>query len=205
MALVEDLGWSYLGVLLILFGMNVAPILMPPSWMVLVSFYVAYPSLDPLHLSLIGATTATCGKFLLTYISSKGRRFIGEQRRASLDVLGRYLSGKKYVYFLASFIFALGPLPSNLLFITYGIIRARTFGMFLGFWSGRVIAYFVMISISSIAIKPFIELFANEIYGIIIFDSLGVVSVIVFASVDWQKLIMERKLVFIRPRFRKQV
>ena len=110
--------------------MNVAPILMPPSWMVLVSFYFAYPSLDPLHLSLIGATTATCGRFLLTYISSKGRRFIGEQRRASLDVLGRYLSGKKYVYFLASFIDYTGKMVfskkgemSNELFINSGALN----------------------------------------------------------------------------------
>ncbi len=205
MAIIEDFveSWSYLGILVILFGMNISPILMPPSWVVLASVYVAYPTFDPLYLSLIGATGATGGRFLLTYISSTGRKFIGEQRKTSLDAIGQYLKNKRYGFFLISFLFAIGPLPSNILFITYGIIKARTVGMFVGFWLGRVIAYFVMISVSPVIFRPFIDLFTNEIYGIILFDLLGILSVIIFASIDWKKLIVERKLVFIRPRFRK--
>ncbi|MFQ5941405.1 MAG: hypothetical protein ACE5KA_06895 [Nitrososphaerales archaeon] len=205
MAIVEDFveSWSYWGILVLLLGMNISPVLMPPSWLVLASFYVAYPSLDPLYLSFIGATGATAGRFLLTYISSIGRRFISEQRKTSLDTIGKYLKSKRYGYFLISFIFAIGPLPSNVLFITYGIIKARTVGMFAGFWLGRVVAYFVMISISPVVFRPFIDLFTNQIYGIILFDSIGILSVLVFASIDWQKLIIDRKLVFIRPRFRK--
>lgn len=198
-------GWSYWGIFAILFGISVAPVLMPPGWIVLAAFYVAYPSLDPLHLALVGATGATLGRFVLTYISSTGRRFIGEQRKTSLDTLGKYLRGKRYAFFLTSFIFALGPLPSNILFITYGIIKTRTFGMFLGFWSGRVIANFVMISVSPAALRPFIDLFTNEVYGILLIDALGLLSIFAFASIDWQKLIMERKLVFIKPRFRRQI
>ena len=205
MAIIEDFveRWSYLGILVILFGMNVSPILMPPSWVVLASLYVAYPTFDPLYLSLLGATGATGGRFLLTYISSAGRKFIGEQRKTSLDTVGQYLKSKRYGFFLISFLFAIGPLPSNILFITYGIIKARTVGMFAGFWLGRVIAYFVMISVSPVVFRPFIDLFTDEIYGIILFDLLGILSVIIFASIDWRKLIVERKLVFIRPRFRK--
>jgi hypothetical protein len=205
LAIIEDFveRWSYLGILVILFGMNVSPILMPPSWVVLASLYVAYPTFDPLYLSLLGATGATGGRFLLTYMSSAGRKFIGEQRKTSLDAIGQYLKNKRYGFFLISFLFAITPLPSNILFITYGIIKARTVGMFVGFWLGRVIAYFVMISVSPVVFRPFIDLFTEEIYGIILFDSLGMLSVIIFASIDWQKLIVERKLVFIRPRFRK--
>lgn len=204
MALEDFIGsWSYWGIFAVLFGMNVSPILMPPSWLVLASFYVAYPSFDPLYLSLIGATGATAGRFLLTYIGSAGRRFIGEQRKTSLDAIRNYLKDKKYGYFLVSFLFAIGPLPSNILFITYGIIKARTIGMFAGFWLGRVIAYFVMISVSTVVFRPFIDIFTNELYGIIFVDVLGILSIIIFASVDWQKLIVERKLVFIRPSFRR--
>ena len=205
MTIIEDFveSWSYMGILVILFGMSISPILMPPSWMVLASVYVAYPTFDPLYLSLIGATGATGGRFLLTYMSSAGRKFIGEQRKTSLDAIGQYLKNKRYGFFLISFLFAIGPLPSNILFITYGIIKARTVGMFAGFWLGRVIAYFVMISVSPVVFRPFIDLFTDEIYGIILFDLLGILSVIIFASIDWRKLIVERKLVFIRPRFRK--
>lgn len=204
MSLIDSLveNWSYAGIFLLLFGINVVPILMPPSWIVLASIYSAYPSFHPAYLAVIGATGSAAGRFVLLLISSKTRRFMSEKRRASLDVLGRYLAGKKYAYFLVSLIFALGPLPSNMLFIGFGIIKARTAGIFLGFWIGRAISYFVLVSISSVAFRPFLHLFSSHFTGMIALDSLGLLSVFAFATVDWEKLIIERKLIFNRPRFR---
>ena len=51
--------WSYLGIFLILVGVNTAPILMPPSWIILTSFYLMDPSLNIVLLAMIGATAAT--------------------------------------------------------------------------------------------------------------------------------------------------
>lgn len=194
--------WSYWAILVLAFGLNVAPILMPPTWMVLTSLYVAYPSLSPLYLSLVGTTGSTCGRFVLSYIGSAGRRFISEERKSSLDALNRYLRNRRYVYFLFSFIFALGPFPSSMLFIAYGIVNARTFGIFFGFWLGRLISYYVTITVSSVVYKSFGDLLSNQLYAIVLLDLLGLLSVIVFASIDWDKLIRARRFKFIRPRFR---
>ena len=57
--------FSYFGVFLILIGANAVPILMPPTWIILSSFYVFDPSLDPILLSIVGATGATIGRFIL--------------------------------------------------------------------------------------------------------------------------------------------
>ena len=194
--------WSYAAILLILVGINTVPLFMPPSWIVLSTIYLAYPSLNPFYLALIGATGATAGRFVLTHISSLSRRIIGEKRKTSLGTIEQYLSRKKYAYFLLSLIFAIGPLPSNLLFITFGIMKVRTFEIFLGFWIGRLISYFLLILLTPFAFKPFIKLFSSNFLGIIIIDTIGVISVVAFASVDWQKLIVERKVKFIRPKFR---
>ena len=51
--------YSYLGIFFLLVAVNAAPLLMPPTWIILSSFYAIDPLLDPLILSLIGATGAT--------------------------------------------------------------------------------------------------------------------------------------------------
>ncbi|MEO9362623.1 MAG: hypothetical protein ABI348_01865 [Nitrososphaera sp.] len=194
--------WSYAGILLLVFGINVVPVMMPPSWIVLASIYSAFPSFNPLYLALVGATASAAGRFALMLASSRMRRFMGQKRKNSLDAIEKYLAGKKYAYFILSLIFALGPLPSNMLFIGYGMMKARTFSIFLGFWIGRVVSYAMLISVTAMAFKPFLGLFSDHLVGILALDSLGLLSVVAFAAVDWEKMIIERKLVFIRPSFR---
>ena len=196
-------GWSYYGIFLLIFGINAAPFLMPPTWIVLASVHAAEPSIDTLSLSVIGATGAVAGRFVLMLISSRWTRLLGTRRRSSLEAVGRYLSGKKYAFFTTSFLFALSPLPSNILFIGYGLMKRRTVGMFLGFWLGRIAVYFVMISVSAVAFRSFLDMFYDGLVGIIIIDVLAALSIFAFACLDWEKLIIERKIVFIRPSLRR--
>ena len=42
--------YSYFGIFLVLIGVNASPILMPPSWIVLTSFYLLDPTLNVLIL-----------------------------------------------------------------------------------------------------------------------------------------------------------
>jgi membrane protein DedA with SNARE-associated domain len=61
--------YSYLGIFFLLLGINAAPLLMPPSWIVLSSFLALDPTLNILVLALVGATGATIGRFILKRIS----------------------------------------------------------------------------------------------------------------------------------------
>jgi len=191
---------SYLGIFLALVGINAAPLLMPPTWIVLASFYALDPALDPAVLSLVGATGATLGRLALKHVSGFFRRFVGDEQRSNLNAVGEFLNRKRYGYVLASFLFAATPLPSNMLFVAYGLMRAKSIGLYAGFWSGRVLSYYVMISISSIVLTPFIQLFEDRHVGILVADGIGIGAVVLFASVDWRVLITERRLRFVRPR-----
>ena len=54
--------YSYLGIFFLLIAVNAAPLLMPPTWIILSSFYAIDPLLDPLILSLInGYLSITAG------------------------------------------------------------------------------------------------------------------------------------------------
>jgi len=191
---------SYIGIFLLLIGVNAAPILMPPSWIILASFYALDTQLDPIILAIVGATGATIGRSILKQISGIFRKFIGKEQKSNLDVIGNYLNRKRFGYPIASFLFAVTPLPSNMLFVAYGLMRAKSIGLYIGFWFGRLISYYIMISISEIVLTPFLDLFENRITGILIADGIGIGVVILFMSINWTLLLTERKFKLVKPK-----
>ena len=195
--------YSYFGIFLLLIGINAAPILMPPTWIVLSSFFALDSSLDPLLLALVGATGATIGRLILKNLSGFFRRFVGKEQKSNLDAIGNFLNRKKFGYVLTSFLFAATPLPSNMLFVAYGMMRAKSIGLYFGFWPGRLLSYYIMITISSVVLTPFLELFEDKIIGILVADIVGIGVVVIFTCINWQTLLLERKLQFVRPKLWK--
>ena len=192
--------YSYFGIFLILVGVNAAPVLMPPSWIILTSFYLLDPSLNVVILAMVGATGATIGRFALKKISGLFRKFVGEEQKSNLDIIGNYLNGKKYGYVVASFLFGATPLPSNMLFIAYGLMRAKSLGIYAGFWFGRTISYIIMIYFGNAVLTPFLEIFEDRLTGILLIDGVGIGIIILFASINWTVLITQKKLKFVKPK-----
>ena len=192
--------YSYAGIFILLVGVNAAPLLMPPTWIILSSFYVLDQSFDPLILALVGATGATIGRFVLKIVSGYFRKVVGNQQKSNLDSIGDFLNRKRFGYIISSFLFAATPLPSNMLFIAYGLMRAKSFRLYIGFWFGRLISYYVMITISKIVLTPFIELFEDRYIGILVADVLGIAVVIFFTCIDWNLLLVSRKFKLIKPK-----
>ena len=192
--------FSYFGIFLILIGVNASPILMPPSWIVLTSFYLLDPTLNIILLAVVGATGATIGRFFLKRISGLFRKFVGEEQKSNLDMIGSYLNKKKHGYLIASFLFGATPLPSNILFITYGLMRAKSVGIYVGFWFGRTISYIIMIYFGNTVLTPFLEMFEDRLTGILLIDGVGIILIILFACVNWTVLLTQRKIKFVKPK-----
>jgi membrane protein YqaA with SNARE-associated domain len=192
--------FSYFGIFLILIGVNASPILMPPSWIILTSFYLLDPTLNVVLLAMVGATGATIGRFFLKRISGLFRKFVGAEQKSNLDMIGDYLNKKKYGYLIASFLFGATPLPSNVLFITYGLMRAKSVSIYIGFWFGRTISYILMIYFGNAVLTPFLEIFEDRLTGILLIDGVGIGLIILFASINWTVLITQRKIKFVKPK-----
>ncbi len=192
--------FSYFGIFLILIGVNASPILMPPSWIVLTSFYLLDPTLNIVLLAVVGATGATIGRFFLKRISGLFRKFVGEEQKTNLDIIGSYLNKKKHGYLIASFLFGATPLPSNILFITYGLMRAKSTGMYIGFWFGRTISYILMMYFGNAVLTPFLEMFEDRLTGILLIDGIGIGLIILFACINWTVLLTQRKIKFVKPK-----
>jgi uncharacterized membrane protein YdjX (TVP38/TMEM64 family) len=191
---------SYFGIFLVIIAVNASPILMPPSWIVLTSFYLLDPNLNIVLLSVVGATGSTIGRYFLKKISGLFRKFVAEEQKSNLDIIGNYLNRKKFGYLIASFLFGATPLPSNILFITYGLMKAKSIGIYIGFWFGRVLSYIVMIYFGNAVLKPFLEIFEDRLLGILLVDVVGIIVIIFFACVNWSILITQRKLKFTKPK-----
>ena len=192
-------GFSYLGPLIVLFLVNISPILMPPNWLILSSFYALDDSMNIAVLAVVGATASTAGRFVLKQLVSKFKNH-SNNNTSNLIVIGDYLNKKKYGYVVSSFIFAVTPLPDNILFVAYGLIKAKSVGMYVGFWFGKLLAFYIMLTISPAILVPFTRIFEDRLVGILLADCLGIVAIIVFAAIDWNILLNEKKLRLVKPR-----
>ena len=110
--------YTYLFVFLMIFVLSIIPILTPPTWIVVVSAYSLNDQLNPFLLSVIGATAAVIGRLILLKVSTIGRKAMNEHRKNSLQKLRNYLEKTRYGYLFGTLLFALTPLPSNMLFIS---------------------------------------------------------------------------------------
>jgi membrane protein YqaA with SNARE-associated domain len=192
--------YTYPFVFLMIFVLSIIPILTPPTWIIVVSAYSLNDQLNPLLLSAIGATAAVIGRMILLQVSTIGRKAINDQRKSSLEKLRKYLEKTRYGYLFGTLLFALTPLPSNMLFISYGLMNAKSLGIIAGFWIGRFIAYLLMISLSKYFVDYFKEILHSNIQSIFIIDIIGIIMTLFMLLIDWNILFSERKLVFIKPK-----
>ena len=188
--------YTYPFVFFIIFVLSVIPILTPPTWIVVVSAYSLNDQLNPFLLSIIGATAAIAGRLLLLQLSTFGRKAINDQRKSSLEKLRKYLEKTRYGYFIGTLLFALLPLPSNMLFISYGLINAKSISIIVGFWLGRFLVYIIMIYVSSYFFNSFKEMLNSDIQTLILMNSVGILMTLFMLLIDWNILFSEHKLSF---------
>jgi membrane protein YqaA with SNARE-associated domain len=192
--------YTYPFVFFFIFVLSIIPILTPPTWIVVVSAYSLDDQLNPILLSAIGATAAIAGRLILLQLSTIGRKVINDHRKSSLEKLRKYLEKTRYGYMIGTLLFALAPLPSNMLFISYGLMNAKSLGIVVGFWIGRFVVYMVMINLSKYFVDYFKKILNSDILSLFIIDMIGIIMTLFMLIIDWNILFSERKLVFIKPK-----
>jgi len=80
-------------------------------------------------------------------------------------------------------------------------MRCHFFAVFAGFWLGRLISYAVTINIASVAFSSLADALASQLQAVIVIDLLGIILMVIFTFIDWEKLIQERRIAFIKPKF----
>jgi hypothetical protein len=195
--------YNYLIVFLTVVGINLVPLFMPPTWLVLALFYVNFPS-SIIVLALLGASASTIGRFGLTYVGTFFRRFMGTKEQKNMDYLGVGIRTHPVKSFFITLVYALSPLPSNVYFITLGLSRVRAIPIFLGFFFGRLISYSVLLFVSREIFRHLARMFTETWIQVAIIDVVGVIFMIIFISMDWHALMTKGKLKFMPLRLKKK-
>jgi membrane protein YqaA with SNARE-associated domain len=121
------------------FAVNLPPAFMPATWMVLAFFRIHY-GLPLLALTIGGAFFSTLGRIVLAKGTTFYKRHV-MKRTEELDEIGEYLDRRRNYVGVATFMYALLPLPSNSLFIAAGLVEVNMLRVVIGFWLGRALSY----------------------------------------------------------------
>lgn len=175
---------------LIIFVINIIPAFAPPTWVVLSYFHISTPQ-NLLLLILIGVTASTAGRYVLAKFSGKVFvRFASEKKKKEIELIKNKLQKKSTAKFMLSFIFSLGPLPSNAFFIAVGSTKLKLKEFLLGFFIGRTISYLFLVYTSGLLFVSFGSSLSGDTSLITLgIEIIGVIAILAFFLFDWTKLI----------------
>ncbi|MDE3136859.1 MAG: hypothetical protein KGL59_09815 [Acidobacteriota bacterium] len=130
-------------VFLIVFILNLIPAFAPPTWMVFSFIGFAYPQINVVVLALVGAVAATLGRVTLAKLAQvivRGR-LLSRRSKESIDAIKERLQQRRKLTFGVFLIYAFSPLPSNYLFIAYGLTAMELALIAVPFFIGRSVSY----------------------------------------------------------------
>ncbi len=185
------------------FAINVFPVFMPPTWMVLTYFQIRH-GVDVFTLAIIGTFAATAGRVVLAKLSDKiiRKNLLKEKTRANIDVIKNRLIEHKRLTIWVFLFYAFSPLPSNQLFMAYGLTELPLGMIAVPFFIGRFLSYlFWVFTASRVTLKITASAFAQGAFMgtyYVIIQILTLVVVWLFTKIDWSKLFKEKKLAFLK-------
>jgi uncharacterized membrane protein YdjX (TVP38/TMEM64 family) len=193
----------FLVVFFVVVLLNLLPAFSPPTWMVLSYIGVSYP-INGLLLALVGAIAATVGRFLLAKLSKiiVRNKVLSEKTIQNIDKLSSEMKNRKKLTIGIFLLYAFGPLPSNQLFIAYGLTGLPLTSILIPFFIGRLASYAFWILTT---FKVSSELLANSFEkgqfftGYFILSQIVTLSLVyLFTKIDWGKLFSEKKIRFLK-------
>ena len=111
------------GLFIVVFALNVLPAFAPPTWTTMSFVGFAIPNNNFVLLSFVAAIAATSGRVVLAKLSRAlvRRRLLSEKARRNVDAISLGIERRPALTFGTFLGYALSPLPSNYLFIAYGL------------------------------------------------------------------------------------
>lgn len=178
--------FGYLGVFLVSF-IGASSIFIPVPYTILI-FWLGFLEVgEPLYLMLAGGVGAALGEFTGYLLGFYGQRILSAERKRKMEFLVR-LFGRYGP--LAIFIFALTPLPDDLLFIPLGIMHYKFIKAFIPALLGKMLMIYLLAYFGRIGSDVILVIFGagNEWIGMVITAVLLFAVLVVLFRIDWEKL-----------------
>ena len=195
----------------LIFGLNLIPAFAPPTWMALAFVGFQYHDASAVLLAGIGAVAATLGRLTLAKLSHRllRKKLLSNAHRANIDVIKNRLEKRTTLTVSLFLFYAFSPLPSNFLFIAYGLTGLPLLRVALPFFVGRLASYGFFIVSGAAAGRHFeIDSMVSGIYAGAWFVGTQLLilgALYCFTRVDWRVVFDHRKLVWLPKTSRTSV
>jgi len=178
---------GYVGIFAMSF-IGASSIIFPIPYTIVI--FVIASKYDPVLLALAGGAGAALGEFTGYLLGFYGRKILSEERRRKMESLvklfGRYGP-------LAIFIFALTPLPDDLLFIPLGILRYKFIKAFVPALIGKILMIYILAYFGQIGANIILLIFGegNQWIGMTITTVSLAIILVILLRVDWEKVLQK--------------
>lgn len=177
--------FGYFGVFLVSLVGTMAIVVPIPYTLVILGLGAA--GWDPLLLTIAGGSGSAIGELAGYFLGYYGRRIISEERQRKMDyflkLFGKYTPA-------AIFIFALTPLPDDLLFIPLGILQYSLFKAFIPAILGKTLMCYILATFGKIYGDLLTLLFGDTGSWISTAITAVFLILVIYAlyRVDWEKV-----------------
>jgi membrane protein DedA with SNARE-associated domain len=145
-------------------------------------------TLDPFFLGIAAGVGGSVGKLTSYFFGRFGRRFLSEERKRKIAVLGMAIA--KYEM-LAVFIFALTPLPDDIVYIPVGLTGLSIAKFMIANMLGKIVLSWI-VAYAGRFYFDLATLFLGEGNGLLV-TIIAIVAMaaitVLLLRVDWEKVI----------------
>ena len=184
-----------LGVALVaIFAVNLLPAFGPPTWALLVFFYLNGDQ-PAWALVQLGAMAAAGGRFVLATAARHWRGRFSTERIANLDAAREVLTRSRARTYSGLGLFALSPVPSAQLFVAAGLLAVPLVPLTLAFFAGRIVSYSLYVGAAAAAEESLSSIVSDgfrSTFGIA-FQVAMLVALILLVRIDWLSLLANRR------------
>jgi membrane protein YqaA with SNARE-associated domain len=197
---INSLAYMMTVLFIVVFVLNLLPAFAPPTWTTMSFIGLAIPNIDVLLLASAAAVAATCGRIVLAKLSRQivRQRLLTEQSRRNVDAIKIAIENQRALT-LGTFLgYSLSPLPSNYLFIAYGLTSLPIALLAVPFFIGRFVSYAFWTSTAS-TVGDWLDWdwFESAPYFVAYFLLTQILLIPVlygFTRFDWKTLFAEKRV-----------
>lgn len=201
-----ELALYIIGILVIIFIINVIPAFMPPTWILLsfIGFNFDLGNYTLAVLAVLAAVASSSGRAVLAIFSDKilRNKFISEATRKNMDVLKENIIKRQNLTRGFFLFYAFSPFPSGQLFLAYGLTDLKLKLAIIPFFLGRMSSYLFWVFTASETSKylDVTSLKSGAFFStyFILGQLAAFYLVYLVAKIDWKVLFEEKKVRFVK-------
>jgi membrane protein DedA with SNARE-associated domain len=179
------LQYGYFGIFLVSL-LGAASVVIPVPYTLIIFTFGSLRVLDPFLMSISGAMGSATGEFFGYFLGYYGREIVGEDRRRKMNYFLRVFSRYGAV---SIFIFALTPLPDDLIFIPLGMMRYSLLKAFVPSFFGKLLMCSILAYGGYFSISLVERIFGDGgFYTIIVSAILLFIIIVAMVKIDWEKV-----------------